>query len=254
MWATQLPLLWRTCLMLVAGVGAGIANGIVGGGSFIGFPSLLALGVAPLSANYSTSVGVSPSYAGGVWRFRHQITPHRALVRRLLGPCVAGGATGCALLFSFPETTFRHVVPWLIGGGTLLFALSPAITRRLAHVDHAHPARRWFLYVGVFVIAAYGGYFGAVVGILLLAVMAVALPLEISELQGLRNVLSACITLVATAIFLVHGHLVAWAIAPLLVGSLFGGWLGAWLIQRLSPLVVRILIVAVGVITTVKLA
>jgi uncharacterized protein len=242
------------CLMLLAGVGAGIANGVVGGGTFIGFPSMLALGVAPLAANYSTSVGVSPSYVGGILRFRRQISPHRALLRQLLVPCGLGAGLGCALLFSFPEATFRHVVPWLIGGGTLLFALSPAITRRLAHVDHSHPARRWFLILGVFVIATYGGYFGAGVGILLLAVMAVALPWDISELQGLRNVLSGAITLVATVIFLIHGHLVLWAIGPLLVGSLGGGWLGAWLIQRLSPQIVRIIIVAVGIFTTWRLA
>ena len=254
MWATELPLVWRITLALATGAGAGVANGVVGGGTFIAFPSLLALGVAPLSAIYSTTVGVAPSYVGGAWRFRRQVAPHPRLLRQLLVPCVAGASLGCILLFSFPATTFRLVVPWLIGGGTLLFALSPAITRHAARLDHDHPARRWFLLLGVFVIAVYGGYFGAGAGILLLAVMAVALPLEIHELQGLRNILSGIISLIATVIFVVHGQLVVWAIAGLLVGSLVGGWLGAWLIQRLSPRAVRAVIVLVGVATTVRLA
>ena len=243
MLSADIPLVWRVSLMLVAGVATGIANGVAGGGTFISFPTMLALGITPLSANFSTTVGVCPSYVGGAWGFRHQVTPHRDLLRRLVGPCLAGAVVGCCLLIS-----------WLIGAGTLLFALAPSITRSLAHVDHAHPARRWFLTTGVFLIAIYGGYFGAGVGILLLAVMAVALPLEMGELQGLRNVLSGIINISAAVFFLVHGHLVAWAVACLLVGTLAGGWFGTWLIQRLSPKVVRGLIVVIGVATTVRLA
>ena len=158
------------------------------------------------------------------------------------------------LLFAFPATTFRTIVPWLIGAGTLLFALSPLITRRLAHIDHSHPGRRWFLYVGVFLVAVYGGYFGAGLGILLLAVMAVALPLELVDLQGLRSVLSTIINVAAAVIFLIRGHLVVWAVVSLLLGTLVGGWMGTWIIQRLSPRVVRGLIVTIGVVTTVRLA
>jgi uncharacterized protein len=254
MFASTMALGWRAATMVAVGLVAGISNGVAGGGSFFAFPAMLAFGVAPLPANFSTTVGVSPSYLGGMWRFRSAITPHRRLLTVLVAPSFAGAALGCALLFSFPAATFRTVVPWLIGAGTALFALSPLITRRLSHVDHSHPARRWFLYVGVFLIAVYGGYFGAGLGILLLAVMAVALPLELSELQGLRSVLSTVINLAAAVIFVVHGHLVVWAVCSLLVGTLVGGWVGTWLIQRLSPRVVRIVLVTVGVVTTVRLA
>jgi uncharacterized membrane protein YfcA len=254
MFASTLPLTWRVPLMLVVGIAAGIANGVAGGGTFITFPTLLALGIAPLAANVSNGVGVCPSYVGGMWRFRSQISPHRQLLVALLAPCLAGAALGCALLFTFPASAFRSIVPWLIGGGTLLFALSPLITRRLAHIDHSHPGRRVFLYAGIFLSAIYGGYFGAGLGILLLAVMAVALPLEIGELQGLRSVLSTIINAAAAIIFVIRGHLVLWAVLAMVVGTLAGGWLGTWLIQRLSPRVVRALIVTVGVVTTVRLA
>ena len=254
MWATTLPLAWRLPLMLVVGVAAGISNGVAGGGSFITFPAMLALNIAPLAANVSTSVGVCPSYVGGMWRFRGQITPHRNLLLTLLTPCGLGASLGCALLFAFPATTFRTVVPWLIGAGTLLFAAAPVITRRLAHIDHSHPGRRWFLLVGVFLIAIYGGYFGAGLGILLLAVMAVALPMELAELQGLRSVLSTIINLFAALIFVIRGHLVLWAVFALLAGTLVGGVVGTWLITRLSPRTVRALIVGIGVFTTIHLA
>lgn len=254
MLASTQPLVWRFLLMLVVGLGAGVANGVAGGGTFLVFPTMLALGVAPLTANVSTAVGVCPSYLGGMWRFRSQITPHRRLLLALLAPCGAGAAIGCSLLFAFPATTFRSVVPWLVGAGTLLFALSPLIARRLSHVDHSHPGRRWFLLGGIFLVAIYGGYFGAGLGILLLAVMAVALPVDLTHLQGLRSVLSTVINAFAAAIFVARGHLVVWAVLSLLVGTLAGGWAGTWLIQRLPPRMVRGLIVAIGVGTTLRLA
>ncbi|MBW4029875.1 MAG: sulfite exporter TauE/SafE family protein [Acidobacteria bacterium] len=254
MFATTLTLAWRAVLTLIAGVAGGVANGVAGGGTFVVFPTLLALGIAPLAANVSTTVGVAPSYVGGMWRFRQQVQPHRRLLSALLPSCCAGAGVGCALLFVFPASTFRVVVPWLVGAGTVLFALSPMITRRLAHIDHAHPARRWFLHAGVFFIAIYGGYFGAGLGILLLAVMAISLPFEMNELQGLRYVLSTVINLAAAAVFVVRGHLVGYAVGALLVGTLMGGWVGGWLVQRLSARAVRVLIVTIGVVTTVQLS
>lgn len=112
--------------------------------------------------------------------------------------------------------------------GTVLFGASPLITRTLASVDHANPMRRWSLYVGLFLISVYGGYFGAGLGILLLAVMAL--------------------------VFIIHGHLALQAVFMLLIGTLIGGWLGALLIVRLSPSVVHALVMVVGVATTIKLA
>ncbi|HEY5304346.1 MAG TPA: sulfite exporter TauE/SafE family protein [Acidimicrobiales bacterium] len=128
------------------------------------------------------------------------------------------------------------------------------IAKRLEHVHPTHPGRRWFLYAGIFLVAVYGGYFGAGLGILLLAVMAIALPFELARLQGLRAVLSTLINFAAAIVFLVRGHLVVWAVVTLLVGTVTGGWIETWLIQRLSPRVVRGLVVVIAVATPIRLA
>jgi uncharacterized membrane protein YfcA len=254
MLVAALPLMWRLTIYLLAGLAAGIANGIAGGGTFVTFPTLLATGASALAANVTTTVGVAPSYLGGIRGFRFQLRDHRDLIRSLVPSCVLGTATGCTLLLLGSPKLFQLVVPWLIGAGTLLFAFAPLITKRLSHIEHTHPGRRWGLFVGIFLISVYGGYFGAGMGILLLAVMAVTLPFEISELQGLRSVISLIINIIAAIIFVVRGHLIVDAVYMFLVGTLIGGWLGALLILRLSPNVVRVLIIAVGLVTTVRLA
>lgn len=252
--ADSLPLTGRLLVYLVAGIAGGVANGIAGGGTFLTFPALLATGIPALQANVSSTVGVLPSYLGGIRGSRPGAGERRALVRALVPSCVVGSAVGCALLLGGSPETFREVVPWLIGGATLLFAVSPLLTRRLAHLDHERGIRRWALFVGIFLASIYGGYFGAGLGIMLLAVMAVALPYEIHEIQGLRNLLSMIINSFAALVFLVRGHLALDAVYVLLVGTLIGGWLGTRLINRLSPRVVRILVIAIGVITTIRLA
>jgi hypothetical protein len=254
MLATSLPLAWRLTIFLGAGIASGISNGIAGGGTFLTFPTLLAMGIPALQANVSTSVGVVPSYVGGIRGFRVQLGEHRQLVRSLVPWCVVGSGVGCTLLLTGSPATFRSVVPWLIGTATLLFALSPVITKRLAHVDHASGARHWALFAGVFLASIYGGYFGAGLGIILLAVMAVSLPFEIHELQGIRSLLSMIINVFAAAVFIIRGHLALDAVYMLLIGALIGGWLGTLLIKRLSATVVRTLVIATGLFTTVYLA
>ena len=254
MLSATIPLAWRLLIYLLAGVGAGIANGVAGGGTFITFPILLATGASALAANVSTTVGVVPSYVGGIRGFQPQLRGHGGLIRSLVPSCIIGTAVGCTLLLLGSPHLFQLVVPWLIGAGTLLFALAPLITKRLAHIDHAHSGRRAGLFVGIFLVSIYGGYFGAGLGILLLAVMAVTLPFDLNELQGLRNVLSLIINLLAALIFVVRGHLIADAVYMFLVGTFVGGWLGMLLLVRLSPGVVRALIIGIGLVTTVRLA
>ncbi len=250
----SLALGWRLVIYAGAGVAGGIANGVAGGGTFITFPTLLALGVPALQANVSTTVGVVPSYLAGLTTYRRSLGAHRGPLASLVAPAVLGTLSGCALLLTGSQQTFRAVVPWLIGAATVLFAAAPLVTRYLPHVDPDHPARRRVLRVAVFVAAIYGGYFGAGLGIMLLAVMAVTLPYDIHEIQGLRATLSTLIGGTAAVVFAIRGHLAVAAVAMLLVGSLVGGWLGTRLITRLSPWVVRCLVVAFGVATTVRLA
>jgi len=252
--AAALSLGWRLTIYLTAGVGAGIANGIAGGGTFITFPTMLALGVPPVSANVSSSVGVLPSYLGGIRGFRRELSIKGPLLRSLVPVCLIGTGLGAFLLLQGQPSTFRQVVPWLIGAATVVFALSPWITRRLSHIDHDHPTRRIALQVGVFAVAVYGGYFGAGLGIMLIAVMGVTLPDDLHTLHGLRNAISTMINAVAAAIFVLRAPLNYEAVSMLLIGTLIGGWLGTSLIKRLKPAVVRVLIVAIGAGTAIYLA
>ena len=250
----SLALGWRLVIFLAAGVGAGVSNGIAGGGTFILFPTMLALGVAPLQANVSSTVGVLPSFFGALHGFRDQIGAHRRLIRSLAPWCTIGTLLGTALLLLGSPRTFQTIVPWLVGVATALFAAAPLITKQLAHVEHSHPARRGALFVGAFCTSVYGGYFGAGLGILLLALMAVTLPLDLLELQGLRSVLSLLISALAALVFIARGHLALDAVAMMLVGTFIGGTLGVALTKRLPTSAVRALIVTIGIATTIWLA
>jgi len=243
----------RAAIVIMAGMGAGIANGIAGGGSFITFPVLLAIGVPALTANVSSSVGVLPSYAGGIVGFRAQLSGTRRLVVSLVPACVVGTLVGTALLLGGTPAEFRTVVPWLIGGATLAFALQPLALRAVARVPHDHPTRRALLQSGTFAIAVYGGYFGAGLGIMLLAVMGLALTDDLATLSGLRNVLSLLINLVAALVFIVRGHLAWDVVAYLWIGTGLGGVLGTVAIRRLRPVWLRVVIVTIGVATTILL-
>lgn len=250
--ATSLPIGLRLAIYLAAGVAAGISNGIAGGGTFITFPTMLALGIPALQANVSSSVGVLPSYVGGIRGYRLELMRRWPLVRQLLPACLGGVSLGAALLLLGSPGTFRSIVPWLILTATVLFALGPWFTKRIAHLGH-HGLRMRALHVGMFVVSIYGGYFGAGLGIMLLALMGLTLPDDLDTLQGLRSALSTIINAIAALIFLVRGHLVIEAVAMLLLGTLIGGYLGTRLIKRLKPMTVRILICCIGIGTAVNL-
>ncbi len=254
MLAATLPAGWRETVIALAGVLGGAANGVAGGGTFITFPTLLALGVPALRANLSTTVGVTPSYFAGVATMRGRAPEARERLRLLLAPAVAGSLLGCALLFAFSAQTFRDVVPYLIGAATVVFAAAPWITARTGAARPGSRTHRRALVAGVFVASTYGAYFGAGLGIVLLALMSVTLPDGVHRLQGLRALLSTAVSVVASVVFVVHGGLDWPAVVALLGGTLVGGWLGTRLVARLSPRAVRALVVAFGVATTVRLA
>ena len=253
MFATTAPLLVRLAVFLGIGIAAGISNGIAGGGTFLTFPTLLGMGIPSLVANVSSTVGVVPSYIGGIRGFKDQLKNHGKLVRSTLPYCFLGTGAGCTLLLTGSSATFSKVVPYLIGFGTIIFACAPIITKRLSHIEHDHVGRKWTFFVGIFLISVYGGYFGAGLGILLLAVMAVSLPFEMQELQGLRNLLSIIINAMAATVFLIRGHLNWTAVSMLLIGTLIGGIIGTFFIKKVSPNVVRAIIVVIGGVTTIHL-
>jgi hypothetical protein len=240
--------------LLLGGLGAGIFNGVAGGGSLISFPLLLALGYPALTANITNTVGIWPGYVGGAAGFRHQISGQRERLVRLSPVAVLGGIAGAILLLTTSSATFRSIAPWLVLGASLLFAAQPLLRRTLDGGSHLRPRTRPVLLIGgTFVASIYGGYFGAGLGVMLLAILGLALPDSIARTSGLRTALSILVNGIAAAVFLIHGGLAWRAVALLAGGSLIGGYLGARVALSVPATALRIVVVAVGLATVVKL-
>lgn len=244
----------RDLLLVLAGAVAGVFNGVAGGGTLIAFPTLLALGYPALTANVTNTVGIWPGYLGGVAGFRVEIGDQRSRARQLAPAAGAGAVVGAVLLLTTPSAEFARLAPWLVLFAAALFAVQPLLLRQLGPSGHGHPTRRLLLFAGTFLTAVYGGYFGAAMGIMLLAVLGLALPDTLIRTSGLRAVLSVLVNGVAAVVFVVHAHLVWGAVAMLALGSVVGGWGGARLARRLPASALRVVVVLIGVATTVKLA
>ncbi|WP_225914487.1 sulfite exporter TauE/SafE family protein [Nocardioides jiangsuensis] len=237
--------------VLLAGVAAGTINTVVGSGTLITFPTLLAFGVPPVTANVSNTIGLVPGSVSGAIGYRRELVGQRARLIRLASASLLGGIVGAVLLLALPEEAFSAIVPVLIGLGCLLVVLQPTISRRVAlrregrGTVHEHgPLWVWVL---VFATGVYGGYFGAAQGVLLMAVMGIGIQETLQRLNAVKNVLAGLVNGVAAVIFMAVAE-VDWVVAALIaVGSVVGGQVGATVGRRLPPLALRIVIVLVGV-------
>jgi uncharacterized protein len=237
----------------LGGLGAGIFNGVAGGGSLISFPILLAVGYPALTANITNTIGIWPGYISSAAGFRREIGDQRHRLLRLTPVALAGGVAGALLLLTTSAGTFDAVVPWLVLGAAALFAAQP-ILRRALDRGATHPRPRPVLLVaGVFAASVYGGYFGAAMGVMFLAVLGLALPVSLAHTSGLRAVLSMIVNGIAAVVFLVHGGLAWEAVGLLALGSLVGGFVGARLALSLPAPALRVVVVVIGVGTAVKL-
>lgn len=243
----------RAVLLVLAGVGAGIFNGVAGGGTLITFPVLLAMGYPALNANMTSTVGVWPTYLGSLAGFRGEILDQGGHIRSLTPVSVIGAIGGAILLLTTPAADFARLAPWLILAAALLFAVQPLLVRTLQGVAHDHPTRRALLVLGVFLTAVYGGYFGAGMGVIFLAVLGLALPDTLARTSGLRTILSVVINGVAALVFVLHGSLSWGAAGFIALGGLLGGWLGAHVALRLPVPALRIVVVAIGLTTCLRL-
>jgi uncharacterized membrane protein YfcA len=240
-------------LILLAGVVGGIFNGVAGGASLITFPVLLALGYPALTANITNTIGIWPSYLGSATAYRTEIGDQARRLARLTPVALAGGVGGALLLLTTSSATFDDVVPWLVLGAAALFGFQPLLRRALDR-DSVHPRTRPVLLVtGVFAASVYGGYFGAAMGVMFLAVLGLALPVSLAHTNGMRAILSMVVNGVAAIVFLIHGGLVWDAVAWLALGSLVGGYAGARLALVLPVPALRVAVVVIGVGTAVKL-
>src|SRR5277367_5136913 len=228
-------------VLLLAGLGAGIFNGVAGGGSLISFPILLALGYPALTANITNTIGIWPGYVASAAGFRREIGDQSRRLLELTPVAVLGGVAGALLLLTTSTATFDDVVPWLVLGAAALFAAQPALRR-------AHPRTRpVLLVVGVFAASVYGGYFGAAMGVMFLAILGLALPLSLAHTSGLRAVLSMIVNGIAAVVFLIHGGLAWEAVGLLAVGSLFGGYAGARLALALPAPALRVVVIVIEI-------
>ncbi len=242
----------RDLLLALAGLVAGLFNGIAGGGTLISFPALLAFGYPALVANVTSTVGIWSGYVGQVAGFRREVLDQRDRFSLLAPLTVVGAAGGATLLLTTPSSAFGRLAPWLVLFATGLFAVGPVLARFLAH-EHPSGRRPGVLATGVLVTAVYGGYFGAAMGVLTLAVLGIALPDTLPRAGGIRSVLAVIANGVAALVFIVHGHLQWGAAGMLAIGALAGGYLGAALTRTLPAGVLRVVVVAIGLATGIRL-
>ncbi len=243
----------KDALLVLAGLGAGVCNGVAGGGTLLSFPVLLALGFPALSANVTSTVGIWPGYLSALAGFRTEISDQGARVRLLAPVAALGAVAGAVLLLTTSPTSFARLAPWLVLFAALLFAVQPLLVRALRGVPHDHPTRRVLLVLGTFATCLYGGYFGAGMGVMLLAVLGLALPDTIARTSGMRTILSVLVNGVAAVIFVIHVSLLWVAVAMLAVGSLLGGWVGARVAVRLPAGALRAVVVVIGLGTGIRL-
>lgn len=236
--------LTQAAIIAAASAGAGVINAIAGGGTLLTFPALLGVGMSPVTANATNTLALWAGQLSSAFAYKKHLAEERRRAITLAGPSVIGGLIGSALVLWLPEKVFGAVVPWLIVFACVLLALQGPIKRALTGVPGAdHPAALW---VVQFLISIYGGYFGAAMGILMLASMSVLLPSSGQHANALKVLLSFLANGAAAILFLVTGHADVWAAVIMSVACTVGGWGGAHLAQRLSPSVMRGVAIAVG--------
>jgi uncharacterized membrane protein YfcA len=243
----------RLAFAALAAAGGGFMNAIAGGGTLLTFPALIALGVSPLVANATSTVALWPGSLTSFWGYRGSLQGARAWTVRWALPSLLGGITGALLLLRTPEAKFAASVPWLIWGATALFVLQAPVmrwvvghVRPVAGAGELPPPRTGFL-VFQFLVAIYGGYFGAGAGILMLAALGMMGLTNIHTMNGLKNWGGLNINIVAVLIFSAGG-IVNWPVAlTMAIGAAIGGTVGARLAQRVGQRWVRYSIIVIGV-------
>lgn len=245
----------------VSAVGSA-ANAVAGGGTLLTFPALIALGVPPVAANATSTVALWPGTISSMYGYRRELAGASSWARRFAIPSLLGGIAGAVLLMVTSEERFANLVPWLVFGATLLFALQKPVVKwllsrgsvRAPHTENGKlvPPTMGLL-IGQFAVAIYGGYFGAGAGILMLAALGFMGLTNIHQMNGLKNWGAVCFNGIAALIFVVMG-LVNWPIAlAMAVGSVVGGYASAGLARRAPQAVVRGIVTAIGLGSSVWL-
>nr|WP_264017295.1 sulfite exporter TauE/SafE family protein [Mycolicibacter longobardus] len=250
-------------LIILAGVGAGAINSLVGSGTLITFPTLVTLGFAPLTATISNAIGLVAGGISSTWAYRRELGGQWARLRWQIPGSLLGAVLGAYLLLHLPESVFNRIVPALLIGALVLVVVGPRIQslaqrRAVAagrSVDQLSDGRLAALALGTFAVGVYGGYFAAAQGILLIGVMGVLLPESMQRMNAAKNLLVLIVNVVAAVAYVVTAFdRISWPAAGLIaVGSLIGGYLGGHYGRRLSPNALRAVILVVGLIGLYRL-
>jgi hypothetical protein len=242
-------------IIFAAGVAAGAINAVVGSGSLITFPTLVALGYPPVVATVSNTIGLVPGAVAGAYGYRRELKGQLGRVLRLVGASLIGALIGGSLLLRLPEEAFEFIVPILVILALILVVAQPWLNawlaaRRTVHRPHGGP---WLL-VSVFACGVYGGYFAAAQGVILLALLGIFLENDLQRVNGVKNVLVGVVNSAAALLFIFTAPRVDWHVVWLIaVGAGFGGFLGARVGRRLPAVALRTIIVAVGLFAVGKL-
>jgi uncharacterized membrane protein YfcA len=248
---------WQAPIIFLAAFVAGMINSVAGGGTLITFPTLVWIGRDPILANVTNTVAIWPGSLSAMLGFRRELADSRRWMVLLAAPSLLGGLLGAYLLLRTPSRTFAAIVPYLILFATVLFALQESITRLLGADGHGqrHPSRAWWIGAAAFqfCVSAYGGYFGAGMGILMLAALGILGLSDIHQMNGLKNFFAVCINFVAAAYFVLWGT-ISWPDAIVMtIGTVSGGYGGAGLARRFGRQAVRRTVVVIGVGMAVSL-
>ena len=240
-------------LLTLAALGAGVINTVVGSGSLIVFPTLLALGLPPVPANMANTVGLAFGNVGGVVGYRRELRGSWRPLVPLIVLTVIGAAIGALALLALPAEVFRLVAPVLIVIGCALVAVQPLMNRRAREPRTGGLWPRWLRLPLIFGTGVYGGYFGAAQGVLIVGILELTTGENLQRVNAMKNVLQTIAGVVATVIFLFSAPLPWVAIATIAVGSLAGSGLGAMIGRRLPGWLLRALIIVIGAIAVVAL-
>jgi uncharacterized protein len=246
---------WKHALVLAVATVAGFVNSIAGGGSLLTFPTLVWVGISPVAASATNTVGLWPGSLGGVVGFRRHL-PEQSIIVLLGVPSLVGGLIGAVLLLRTPPQVFEGLAPVLVFLATVLLAVQEPVAKRISRgslVGHRTAAFTIAAVVFQLLVGVYGGFFGAGIGIMMLAALAILGLTDIHEMNGLKNVLAVVINGVAAVYFTAQGA-VLWTDAALMAaGSIAGGLAGAALANRLGRRLVRQAVIAIGVAASFSL-
>jgi uncharacterized membrane protein YfcA len=246
--------LGTAALLAAAGFAAGAVNAVAGGGSLISFPALLGAGYGSVTANVTNAIAVLPGYLGGSLAYRRELSDQRERIVALSATSAVGAVLGAVILIISPADVFEAIVPFLILGSCALLAAQPWLSSKISPPAEGAAAHRSLgLHAGVFLAAVYGGYFGAGLGILLLAVLGLTLSDTLQRLNALKGLLSLVVGVAAAVYFAFAGPIEWGAGAIMAVASLAGGQVGVAIARRLDANVLRAVIVVFGVAVAVVL-